>query len=184
MPHAILDPTGTHDRPASATPAATMAPRPASLVGARIGLVENTKHNAALLLDELGRLIVESFPGARVTVQRTKVQFALPLPQDQLDDLLGSCDVVITGVGDCGSCSASAVTDGVLLERAGIPSAVICSDAFITTADAMRDLQGMPDYPYLTTPHPVAVLAEDQVRARARELLPAVVEVLTAGTSS
>jgi hypothetical protein len=44
---------------------------------------------------------------------------------------------------------------------------VICSDAFRATADAMAGVQGAPGYRYLTTPHPVAGLTPEQVRARA-----------------
>jgi hypothetical protein len=44
---------------------------------------------------------------------------------------------------------------------------VICSDAFIATADAMADVRGAPGYRYLTTPHPVAGLTPEQVRQRA-----------------
>jgi hypothetical protein len=44
---------------------------------------------------------------------------------------------------------------------------VICSDAFIITADAMAEVRGAPGYRYLTTPHPVAGLTAEQVRERA-----------------
>ena len=48
--------------------------------------------------------------------------------------------VIITGIGDCGSCSASAIADGIAFEAAGLPAAAICSDAFGVTADAMADV--------------------------------------------
>ena len=47
---------------------------------------------------------------------------------------------------------------------------MICSDAFITTADAMADVRGAPGYRYLTTPHPVAGLTAEQVRQRAEAI--------------
>ena len=47
---------------------------------------------------------------------------------------------------------------------------MICSDAFITTADAMADVRGAPGYRYLTTPHPVAGLTAEQVRERAEAI--------------
>ena len=82
-------------------------------------------------------------------------------------------------VGDCGSCSASAVADGLLLEQGGIPAVVICSDAFTVSADAMADLRGAPGYQYVTTAHPVANLTPDGVRARAAQAVPAIVALLT-----
>src|SRR5918999_4150483 len=176
MPNAILDPTG--GAPAVAAPF-TPARRKRDLAGARVGLLENTKQNAALLLDEVGRLLIPEHEAAAVTMVRTKKAFALPAPDELVAEYARECDVVVTGVGDCGSCSASAVADGVGFERAGLPAAVICSDAFGATADAMATLRGAPSYRYLTTPHPVAVLNPDQVRERAAQLASAVAELLT-----
>jgi hypothetical protein len=177
MTEAVLDPTGGQG--AVTATAAVRASRPKSLRGTTIALLENTKQNAALFLDELGALLTDQY-GVRSLVRRTKQAFALPVPEDMLKELAAECDAVITGVGDCGSCSASAVADGIAFENAGIPATVVCSDAFTVTADAMAKLQGAPDYHYLTTAHPVAVLDRTQVAERARLLLPEVVAGLTA----
>ena len=56
MPNAILDPTGTVTT-SSARPAAARATRRASLSGARVGLLINTKTNARPFLEEVGRLL-------------------------------------------------------------------------------------------------------------------------------
>jgi hypothetical protein len=179
MPNAILDPTGRAAGAASAG-GLTLAPRRPSLLGARVGLLINTKRNADLFLHEAGKLLLEEH-GAASVMARTKLAFAQPVPQDMLEELAAGCDVVITGIGDCGSCSASAVTDGIMLERAGVPAAVICSSAFRASADAIAALRGAPGYRYLTTPHPVAVLTPEEVRERARQVLPGVTALLTAG---
>jgi hypothetical protein len=176
MVNAILDPTGGVQ---GATASAVLAPQRAKLAGATVGLLENTKQNAALFLAELGSLLRERY-GVAVTVPHTKTAFAMPLSPEQLADLAATCDAVVTGVGDCGSCSASAVADGVALERRGIPAAVVCSDAFTVTADAMAELRGARGYHYATTAHPVAVLTPDEVRKRAEEVLAEVVSILTA----
>ena len=55
----------------------------------------------------------------------------------------------------------------MILERRGVPVAVVCTDAFRAPADAMAEVQGAPGYRYVTTPHPVAILTPDQVRERA-----------------
>ena len=60
---------------------------------------------------------------------------------------------------------------------------MICSDAFIATADAMAGVQGAPGYRYLTTPHPVAGLTPEQVRERAEAVAAAVAEMLADGRS-
>jgi hypothetical protein len=178
MPNAILDPTGRVGAATASRPGLELAPRRQDLAGARVGLMDNTKHNAALLLAEIGSLLAAEH-GAAVTVAATKANFAAPAQADLVDRYRQECDVVITGVGDCGSCSASAVADGIVFERAGMPAAVICSDAFEVTADAMAELRGAPGYRYIRTAHPVAVLTAEQVRQRAKQLLPEVVALLT-----
>jgi hypothetical protein len=175
MVNAILDPTGGAARVCADVLLAT--PR-ARLRGATIGLLENTKQNASLFLDEVGKLLVDRY-GAAGVVARTKRAFALPVPDDLLDELAASCRAVVIGVGDCGSCSGSAVADGIAFERRGVPAAVICSDAFTVTADAMAGVKGAKGYRYAVTAHPVAVLTPDEVRARAEQALPRVVALLT-----
>jgi hypothetical protein len=178
MPNAILDPTGGTGTAAGAAAEAPRAPRRASLDGARVGLLVNTKQNADLFLREVGRLLTSQY-GARGVLARTKVNFAQPAPEELIKELQAGCDVIVTGIGDCGSCSASAVADGVAFEAAGVPAAAICSDAFRATADAMAELRGAPGYRYATTPHPVAVLTPDQVRERAAQVAGDVVALLT-----
>jgi hypothetical protein len=176
MPYPILDPTGATTT--SMKPQPPRARRRKNLAGATVGLLVNTKQNAAPFLDEIGRLLIEQH-GAKAAVARTKVNFAAPAPEELIKEMAASCDVIITGIGDCGSCSASAVADGIVFEAAGLPAAAICSDAFKVTADAMADLRGASGYRYATTPHPVAVLTPEQVEQRAAQVLASVIALLT-----
>ena len=96
MPNAILDPTG---RSAVAREAAALAPRPADLRGVTVGLLENRKHNAGLLLRELGRLLVERH-GAGGVLLRGKASIVLPAADEIMDELARECQVVVAGVGD------------------------------------------------------------------------------------
>ena len=173
----LIDPTiGSADDGAPGP--VTLASRPETLAGLRLGLLANPKRNAEQFLDQIARLLAEQH-GVKPVLARMKRDITDTAPEQILDDLRTQCDVVVTGVGDCGSCSASAVADGLLLEQAGIPAAVICSDAFRVSADAMAGLRGAPGYQYVTTPHPVANLSPDGVRDRAAAALPAVVGLLT-----
>src|SRR5207248_9676965 len=124
-------PTDAHRTtpPTTRAPPAPRAPRRRDLRGATVGLLVNTKQNAAPFLDEVGRLLIAEH-GATGTMARTKVNFAAPAPDDLVKEMTTDCDVVVTGIGDCGSCSASAVADGIAFEAAGLPAAAICSDAF------------------------------------------------------
>ena len=65
------------------------------------------------------------------------------------------------------------------MENAGIPSATICTDRFAPTAQGMAKMWGAPDYPTIFTQHPIENLSREALRARAEELAPMVVRVLT-----
>ena len=172
----IIDPTAG---PAGSTPGPlALAERPETLSGLRLGLLANIKRNAEQFLDEVAALLGEQY-GVKAVVARKKPDITNTAPEQMLDDLRTQCDIVVVGVGDCGSCSASAVADGILLEQSGVPAAVICSDAFRVSADAMAGLRGAPGYRYLTTPHPVANLTADGVRDRAAAAVPGIVGLLT-----
>ena len=175
MFEALIDPTAGATPPGGALP---LAPRPADLRGRTVGLLANTKRNAEQFLDAVADLLAAEH-GAADVVRRRKLSITDPVPADTLAELVAACDVVVVGVGDCGSCSASAVADGLALEAAGVPAVVICSDAFTVSADAMARLQGSPGYGYITTAHPVAPLDADGVRERARLALPEIVGTLT-----
>ncbi|WP_156761600.1 UGSC family (seleno)protein [Microbacterium karelineae] len=178
MVNPILDPTGGSVEKATGGLAAR---RP--LAGARVGLLDNTKHNAMAFLQEVGRLLVDEVGAQGVSIVETKASFSVPVDEEIVDRYRGAADVVITGIGDCGSCSAAAVADGIQFEKAGIPAAVVLTDAFTTTGRTMAGVHGNPTYEWITTAHPVAVLEEDEVRARARTLLPEIVRTLEGATA-
>ena len=70
MPYPILDPTGTIGA-SRARPRPPRARRRQDLRGATVGLLVNTKQNAAPFLDEIGRLLIDQY-GATSIIARTK----------------------------------------------------------------------------------------------------------------
>lgn len=68
-----------------------------------------------------------------------------------------------------------------MLERAGIPAVSICTSAFRITAEAMAKSLGFPGYQYVTVPHPVASLTQQEIESIAAAALPEIVRVLGAG---
>ncbi|WP_255622390.1 UGSC family (seleno)protein [Pseudonocardia sp. DSM 110487] len=171
----MVDPTAG---PAATAAVPRLATRPARLDGLVVGLVANPKKNAEPFLDAVGELLAAEHGTADV-VRTRKTSITDPIAPAVLDELAQRCDVVLIGVGDCGSCSAAAVADGIAFEAAGVPAAVICTDAFRVSADAMARLQGSPGYTYVTTAHPLAPLDADGVRDRARLALPELVGMLS-----
>lgn len=77
----------------------TLAPRPARWEGVRLGLLDNGKRNANLILEQvLAELTPELQPST--VIRRRKPGAGVPGPQELLDELRASCDAVIVGVGD------------------------------------------------------------------------------------
>jgi hypothetical protein len=73
------------------------------------------------------------------------------------------------------------VLDGILLEKARVPSASIVTDVFEATARAMAVQWGLPHYKFLMMRHPIANLSEAELDQRAREMVPEVVKLLLQG---
>ena len=70
------------------------------------------------------------------------------------------------------------MADVIFLERRGVPSAAICTDALQASANAMAALHGAPGYRYAIVPHPVSSLDADGLRAHAALAAPQVLEIL------
>jgi hypothetical protein len=70
------------------------------------------------------------------------------------------------------------LADGILLERAGLAAVSICTDPFALTARAMAKAYGFPGFEYVSIPHPVASLSEEQVKVRVRDMMPDLLRIL------
>ena len=70
------------------------------------------------------------------------------------------------------------MADGIVLERAGVPAVSICTDAFVVPARAMADVYGVPDFDFVTIPHPIASLGPAEIEANLREVASDVVRIL------
>ena len=71
--------------------------------------------------------------------------------------------------------------DGIVFEKHGIPAAAIITDVFDATGRAMAQAWGLPNYKYLSVPHPIANLTEDELDQRARDVVPQIVQLLLEG---
>jgi hypothetical protein len=75
------------------------APRPKSLQGLRIGLVENTKFNSDKLLLKIAA-ILEKEHGVDGHLIRGKRNASVPVHEEILADLAAQCNAVVAGIGD------------------------------------------------------------------------------------
>ncbi|MBN9747869.1 hypothetical protein DMP23_43450 [Amycolatopsis sp. A1MSW2902] len=171
----LVDPTLTDTR-APVSP----APRPAVLNGARLALLANGKTHGDALLEFIADLLTERY-GAGPRVRITKQHPSEP-PSAEEFELLRGCDVALSAIGDCGSCSSCTVVDGINLEQAGIPTAVLITAPFRATTTAIAALNGAPWFEPVFVPHPVTSLDRAGLRERAEEAFDAVVAALLGST--
>jgi hypothetical protein len=74
-------------------------PRPKSLAGLRVGLVDNSKHNSDQLLMRIAALL-EREHGVKAHVMRRKKSAGIPPSPEIIDEFKAACDIVVAGVGD------------------------------------------------------------------------------------
>ena len=171
----LLNPTGA-DRNTGGN---SLAPRPASLRGLTVGLLGNTKPNAEVLLGEVAAELKNRYEVGEFRTY-TKDYFGTPVKPDLFQQIAADCDLVITAVGDCGSCSAATVADGIMFELAGVPAVSVVSDSFLLSARAMARVQGFPGFEFIAVHHPVASLGVDELRGRVQDVLSDVLRIVGA----
>lgn len=92
QPRVLLDPTA-----GKAAVGLQPAPRPPSLAGRTIGLLDISKPRGDVFLDRLEQRLIES----RASVRRfRKPTFAKPAPVDLRHEIATTCDAVIEALAD------------------------------------------------------------------------------------
>jgi hypothetical protein len=91
----FYDPTNTQAKGRSIA----YVPRPKSLAGLRIGLVDNTKHNSDQLLLRIAGLL-ERDHGAKTHIIRKKHNASTSPHAEMIEEYKAKCDVIVAGIGD------------------------------------------------------------------------------------
>jgi len=141
-------------------PSITLSPSPPSLTGLRIAVLDNGKPNAMLVLTRLAETL-SSRAGTKVSLvtkkgpQGMSANAAIPCDPDIFDRVVAEADLVITGMADCGSCTAYSVHDTIEFEKVGRPAVVVTTTRFEPIADTLASDFGLPGIRRLVLPHPV-----------------------------
>ena len=75
-----------------------LAKRPESLRGRVVGLYDNTKDRADIILGALGQELVDKH-GVKRLVRRRGVHFSKPASEEIMNEIARDCDAVICGLG-------------------------------------------------------------------------------------
>ncbi len=156
-----------------------LAPRLDSLKGKVIGILDNAKPKADVMM----RVVKEYFEtkGAVCdTIYEFKPQLSKPLPMEQIERL-AKADAVIGAVGDCGSCSTGLAKDAVALEKLGVPTATIFTRVFAVSAAYNAAGQCMPDLPIAIIPTPTGYagdIPDEEIVAYTKQIVQNMEEIL------
>ena len=92
----LLDPTGDSERDTNTTLA---QPRPQSLKGLVVGLLDNAKPNGKTILEAVGRELTTNY-GVREVRMFVKGYFGTPVEESVINQMLHNCDFAVAGIGD------------------------------------------------------------------------------------
>lgn len=149
-----------------------LAVRPKKATGLRLGVLSNTKWNAAKLLRSTVRALEAQGVEFASVKFYDKEHFSSDASPEVIAEIAAENDVALTAIGDCGSCTSSCVNDGVRLEEAGLPTVVIVTTEFEHEARLQREARGMADLEPVVITHPISSLTLDQLDGRAAEVAP------------
>ena len=145
--------TFLNPRIAGSTEHAPLAPQITALSDSTVAFVDNSKVNADIFLSHVRPALAQAYG---VKIGRTVRKLA---PKDELTEAdikeLATYDAVVQCFGDCGTSTSITVADGVRLERLGIPTVTVISQAFSSAARHQAAGRGMGELPIVEIPHPM-----------------------------
>jgi hypothetical protein len=157
----VFDPRGRVE--SADTP---LAPRPSRLEGLRLGVLDNSKWNANKLLRGAAAAL-----GFAATHYYVKHSFSKDAAPELIGRIAAECDLVLTAIGDCGSCCSCCVRDSIALERLGLPAACIVTTEFVQETALTRAALGMPALKPVVIDHPVSSITAKEVARRVEQIV-------------
>ena len=74
------------------------APRPTSLSGKVVGLIDNTKEQADIILQTIGEALCERY-GVEGVIVRRKEHYSKPATEELIYDMAKQVDIAVAGLG-------------------------------------------------------------------------------------
>jgi hypothetical protein len=143
--------------------------RKKSLGKLRLGILDNSKWNANKLLRGAAAALGEDIDFAAVNYY-VKHSFSKDAAPELIAKIAAENDVVLTAIGDCGSCCSACVRDSIALEKLGIPSAVIITTEFVRETELTRQAIGMKALEPVVISHPVSSITAEEVAQRVAQI--------------
>ena len=143
-----------------------LAARKTGLAGLRLGILDNSKWNANKLLRGAAAALSEEIEFAAVNYYVKTHGFSTDAPPEMIARIASENDIVLTAIGDCGSCCSCCIRDAIALEDLGLPTAPIITTEFVNETRLTRAAVGMPTLRPVMIDHPVSSITDEEVAAR------------------
>lgn len=143
--------------------------RVSQLSGLRLGVLDNSKWNANKLLRGASDLLAKELGFSAVNYY-VKHSFSKDAAPELIEKIARENDLVLTAIGDCGSCCSACVRDSIALEKLGIPSAVIITTEFVRETILTRQALGMRELEPVVIDHPVSSITAEEVMQRVAQI--------------
>ncbi len=160
----MFDPRGIVE--SSDTPIAARVP---TLDGLRLGILDNSKWNANKILRGSASALGASIRFAAVNYY-VKHSFSKDAAPELIAQIAAENDIVLTAIGDCGSCCSCCIRDSIALERLGLPSAAIITTEFVRETELTRTAVGMEGLVPVVIDHPVSSITQAEVEIRVAQV--------------
>jgi len=139
------------------------------LDGLRLGILDNSKWNANKLLRGASQALGDRIKFASINYY-TKHSFSKDASPELIAKIAAESDLVLTAIGDCGSCTSACVRDAIEFEKLGIPSAVIVTTEFVRETELTRQAVGMCSLEPVVISHPVSSITAEEVAVRVQQI--------------
>jgi hypothetical protein len=160
----VYDPRGIVD-----SPNVPIAARPKKLDGLRIAILDNSKWNANKVLRASMEALEKTVKFGKVNYY-VKHSFSKDAAPELIAEIAANNDLVLTAIGDCGSCCSCSIRDSVALEKLGVPAAAIITTEFERETELTRTAVGMRGLVPIVIDHPVSSITPGEVEARAAQV--------------
>lgn len=108
--------------------------------------------------------------GADIEFARANDYVKHSFSKDAASELIVKNDIVLTAIGDCGSCCSACVRDAIALEKLGLPSAVVITSEFVRETELTRQAVGMKALEPVVVDHPVSSITAEEVAQRVAQI--------------
>jgi hypothetical protein len=146
-----------------------IAARVKKLDGLRLAILDNSKWNANKILRTSTAALEKSIKFAQINYY-VKHSFSKDAALELIAEIAANNDIVLTAIGDCGSCCSCCIRDSVALEKLGIPSAAIITTEFERETELTRTAIGMQGLIPIVIDHPVSSITQAEVEIRAAQV--------------